>query len=228
MPEDKFNVPGLDIDTFALPAKVVGGDFWDLISFPENNQAVIVIGDVSGKSISGAMVMAVSKGIIASQVQSKETPAVILSSANRLLYQNMKRNMFVALTIAKIDLSNMRMQYAVAGLPFPFLYRKNHGFIHLQTTASQLPLASLSEMTYTQDEVTLQKEDVLLFTTDGLLEAMNSRQDLYGVQQLEEIMKRHHANSPSAIRQSIMNDVDDFVQNTEQFDDMTIVTVKIS
>lgn len=228
MPEDKFKVPGLDIDTFALPAKVVGGDFWDLISFPEKNEAVVVIGDVSGKSISGAMVMAVSKGIIASQVQSQEIPSVILSSANRLLYQNMKKNMFVALTIAKFDLTTMGMQYAVAGLPFPFLYRENHGFMNLQTTASQLPLASLSEMTYTQSEITLQKNDLLLFTTDGLLEAMNAHQELYGVQRLETIVKMNHAGSPEVIRQAIISDVKEFVDDTEQFDDITIVTVKIS
>lgn len=246
-------IPGFDLDGFSQPARQVGGDLYDFIVVetigwgavhraqnelntgnvlgeasiaPTIQKLGIVIGDVSGKSVSAAMVMAVAQGVVQMTARYSSSPAQILSSVNNLLCARIGRNRFVALCYAEIDPETLHLNYSLAGLPQPVLVRRGHPQL-LDMCDHRLPLGQFRDLQFDQQNVQLECGDTLVFYSDGLDEAVNPRIEMYGTERLLKTLTGINGESARTIRQRILDDIAVFSEEAEQFDDLTLVVVRI-
>lgn len=225
MPHQVPSFVYFEIDGYSKPAAKVGGDLYNILDHQGN--LGVVIGDVSGKSVPAAMLMAISQGMVEMAVESHSCPADILRRVNRLLCRHIHKKLFVALCYAEFDLQTLTMTYAMAGLPSPILLR-NQQWCELAYCEERLPLGQFPHLNYDEKRLQLQPDDVIIFTTDGIDEATNTKGQMYGTDRLlktlAEIPPRASARE---IREHILMDVNAFVGEAEPHDDLTLVVVKV-
>jgi sigma-B regulation protein RsbU (phosphoserine phosphatase) len=227
--EGLVRVPGIRVAALCLPAAEVGGDYYDLLPLGETRMGVLVA-DVSGKGTSAALYMAELKGLVLSLSRIYESPAKLLSEANRILAANMDARSFVTMTYAVVDTAARRMRYARAG---------HNPMIHLQArtgatrvlTPAGLGLGLDSgdrfEAILEEDEVPLEPGDFFLFFTDGLSEAMNPGAELFGESRLRRILEDGRGLTSEELKERILEEVRAFVGDALPHDDMTLVVLKV-
>ncbi|MBQ6653939.1 MAG: SpoIIE family protein phosphatase [Erysipelotrichaceae bacterium] len=214
-----------DIDIYAIidPAREVGGDFYDLFLIDENHLA-LVVADVSGKGIPAALFMMVSKILINTTCRASLSPAEVLSRVNQLLCENNKEEMFVTVWLAIVDLSSGEVRYANAGHENPLICR--NGEWSYITTRHGLVLSALEGMQYTDYTLQLNDGDWLFQYSDGIPEAANVNNELFGDERLLESCRKAAMDSTAGFLRSIQNDIDEFVGEAEQFDDITMLAYR--
>ena len=227
MPHEDPRVPGLDVSGICIPANEVGGDFFDYFA-DEERPFGIMVGDVSGKAMRGAMTAVLASGIINTELTAGRPINEVLERTNRLLFRKTDRDVFTAACIAVIDRENSRLGFANAGLNKPLLL-SGQTVVSLDPEGSTHPLGMTEHTTYAVREVTVSPGDVLLFQTDGIVEAQNRSRDLYGEERLVTLLRSlDTANlSARAIRDAVLDDVRSFTSSVPQHDDMSIVVVKL-
>ncbi|MEG0360924.1 MAG: SpoIIE family protein phosphatase [Longicatena sp.] len=211
----------LEIYGSMFTAKEVGGDFYDFYFVGENKLA-FVIADVSGKGIPAAMYMMVAKTIIKSYAESGKSVNEILDWANEKLCQQNDVGMFVTAWMGIVDLQTGVVTYANAGHNPPLLCRKGERFAYLRERPN-LVLAAMEDVTYKKHELTLEKGDILFLYTDGITEAINQKEELYNEARLYEILNEHKDSSLKEICEKVKSDVDYFIGDEPQFDDITML-----
>ncbi len=215
-----------EFDIFATmrPAKEVGGDFYDFF-FVDDDHLAIVIADVSGKGVPAALIMVIAKELIKSQMQAGSSPSEAFVKVNQQLCENNKAGMFVTAWAALIELSTGRVQYANAGHNPPVC-------IHADGTASYLTgrsgfvLAGRRKMRYLPLEMTLESGDALYLYTDGVTEATDMRQQLFGEDRLLATLTEQAKSTPMCILNGVHAAVDAFVGEAPQFDDITMLAIR--
>lgn len=217
-----------DFDIYASmnPAKEVGGDFYDFFFVDENHLAV-VIADVSGKGVPAALFMVISKTLIKNQTLTGQSPAEILMTVNNQLCENNKAEMFVTVWLGIIDLKTGKMTAANAGHEYPVIC-KSGGEFELFKDKHGLVLAGFEDSFYKEYEVQLNKGDTLFVYTDGVAEATDSKNELYGTGRLLGVLNRNKTASCEETVNLVREDIDKFVGEAEQFDDITMVCFKLS
>jgi sigma-B regulation protein RsbU (phosphoserine phosphatase) len=213
-----------DIYASMQPAKEVGGDFYDFF-FIDNNTLAIVIADVSGKGIPAALFMVIAKTLIKNNAQEGKSPKEVFESVNNLLCENNAAGMFVTAFLGYFDVPSGRFTYVNAGHNPPLI--KANGQFEWLKVKPGLMLAFLEEATYTQHEVTLKSGDELFMYTDGVTEAANLNNDLFGEPLLLEIVNRYKGVSAEEFIQSIRKEVDLFAGGAEQVDDITMLALEM-
>ncbi len=208
-----------------ITAKEVGGDFYDFFSIDDDHIA-IVMADVSGKGVGAALFMTISKIVIKNQLQSGLTTAQAMTFANRLLCENNKAGLFVTTWVGIYDISTGELNFTNAGHNPPVLYRKGEGCDYLRNRHG-LVLAGLSKTRYKESNITLNSGDVLFLYTDGVTEAVNAKEELFGDVRLLDILDGHFEESAQQQVENVENAVNAFVGDTEQFDDITMLCLKI-
>ncbi|MEG2506767.1 MAG: SpoIIE family protein phosphatase [Longicatena sp.] len=211
----------LEIYGSMFTAKEVGGDFYDFYFVGENKLA-FVIADVSGKGIPAAMYMMVAKTIIKSYAESGKSVNEILDWANEKLCQQNDVGMFVTAWMGIVDLQTGVVTYANAGHNPPLLCRKGERFAYLRERPN-LVLAAMEDVTYKKHELILEKGDILFLYTDGVTEAINQKEELYNEARLYEILNEHKDSSLKEICEKVKSDVDYFIGDEPQFDDITML-----
>lgn len=211
------------LDASLSPARGVGGDLYDFFYMDENHLALI-IGDVSGKGVPAALFMAVTETLQRSIAALLHDPAKIVTKLNKFLLNNNDANMFVTYFIAVIDVNTGKMDYCNAGHNPPYIRRRS-GEVFQLTTLHGLPLA-IYEETYESSEVTLEPGDLLLLYTDGITEAFNPSEELYGDKRLLEAIMRLGETSPPNIIRGVLDDVAQFAAGREQADDITMLAIR--
>jgi serine phosphatase RsbU (regulator of sigma subunit)/DNA-binding response OmpR family regulator len=210
------------------PAYMTGGDFYDYVLMPEQRLG-IVVGDVTGKSLPAALVMALARNTIRSELVNLHQPAAAMTAANHWLCQDIQRGTFVATVQALIDASAQKMWLVNAGQVAALLVRDKRTEYLLPEEAAGLPLGIEPDRTYTQAEIELQPGDILIFYTDGLVEARNVAREMFGFERLEAAAQRLQIDrSPEQIIADMLAEVQAFVGKAEQHDDITLVVVQIS
>ena len=214
-----------DIYASMLPAKEVGGDFYDFYLADESH-LVMVIADVSGKGIPAAMFMMASKIIINNiSTLGVTDPAKILEAANRQITSNNPGEMFVTVWLGILDLNTGKLTASNAGHEYPFIMRKGgrfemfkdrHGFV----------LGGMEESRYRTYELQLDAGDAIFVYTDGVAEATNDRDELFGTERLTEALNRAPNASCKELLGNVKSAVDAFVQEAPQFDDTTMLAVR--
>ena len=227
--EGLVSVPGVRIAALCLPAAEVGGDYYDLLPLGPTKMGVLVA-DVSGKGTSAALYMAELKGLVLSLSRIYDSPARLLSEANRILSTNMDARSFVTMTYAVVDSTARRMRYARAGHnPLIQLSARTGRSAILAPAGLGLGLdpGERFEAILEESEVALELGDFFLVFTDGLSEAMNPDAELFGEGRLRRILEESHALGSEELRERILEEVRGFVGEALPHDDMTLVVLKV-
>ena len=216
-----------EFDIYALmrPAKEVGGDFYDFY-FVDNDTLAIVVADVSGKGIPAALFMMRSKSIIKSYAEAGIAPADIFTNANYNLCEGNDTGMFVTSWIGFVNLTTGVVKFANAGHNPPVIRRKDGSFEYLKSKVGFV-LAGMDGISYKEQETTLNPGDEIFLYTDGVVEATNAETILFGDDRLKDSLNRHYKEDVQTMCESVLKDVDDFVGEAPQFDDITMLSLKI-
>lgn len=213
----------LDIDAEMFTAKEVGGDFYDYYFLGENKVAFLVA-DVSGKGIPGAMFMMRAKTVIKNLTQSGLEIDEIFTRANEELCKNNDADMFVTAWMGIIDLDSGVVKYANAGHNPP-LIKQGEKFTYLRSRPNFV-LGGMSNVKYTKNEIKLSCNDILYLYTDGVTEATNKENQLFGEEKLNEILSSCNNYQVEKICDIVKEEIDIFVGDNEQFDDITMLCLK--
>lgn len=209
------------------PALEVGGDFYDFF-FIDDYHLALVIADVSGKGVPAALFMAISKTLIKDRAQDCLDPATILSNANNHLAEANDANLFVTVWLGIIDLRNGELQYSDAGHEYPLLIRANGEVELVKPAKKKPPVATMEGIPYLTNTLQMNIGDAIFLYTDGVPEATNSSDTLYGMERLEEFMKAHHSLSVEEMLPAVRESVDEFVGDAPQFDDLTMLALRLN
>jgi len=214
---------GLQIAAVSNQAKEVGGDFYDFIAM-EGERLGVVIGDVTGKSVSGALVMAASRSVFRLLSEDKPSVGDIMGRANRRIKQDIKSGMFVALLYAVIDPAAKRLAMCSAGQTQPIICNSGRTkAAFMETEGDNFPLGILDEADYKETRIQLASGDKIVFYTDGIVEAMNSDKELYGFERLTAAVEKAADKGARDMLDAMLADVGAFVGEAEQHDDMTVI-----
>ena len=208
-----------------IPAREVGGDFYDF--YMRNDSSLIfLVADVSGKGIPAAMFMMKAKAILKALAESGLEPNEIFQKANENLCENNEAGMFVTAWMGILDLKTGRLQFANAGHNPPLLLRKNGEFEYLKAR-SGLFLGGMEGMKYRKNEMFLTAGDRIFLYTDGVTEATDATQELYGEDRLKSCVNSLGNTTAAALCEAVKADVDRFVGQAPQFDDITMLAVNV-
>ena len=236
LPRGQLDMPGLGVTALCVPAREVGGDYYDFFPLGPGRLGVL-IADVAGKGTSAALYMAELKGLVLSLSQIYQSPRQLLIEANRILSENLDSRSFITMTYAVIDLVNCVMTYSRAGhtpliyLPGPAAPRKGaqvlvpSGMVlGLRIDGAATKFAELLE----EEQIPLHTGDIMVFYTDGITEAMNTESDLFGDSRLSRIVEEHGHLDSSELRERILREIEAFVGEADQHDDMTMILIKVT
>lgn len=210
-----------------VPAKGVGGDFYDFFLLDEERLA-FVIADVSGKGVPAALFMVASRMLIRSRLMALGTKEGGLSAAveevNQSLCDNNKDEMFVTAWIGVLNTISGEVDFINAGHCRPLVQRKG-GTCEYDLTFGGMMLAGMEDTVYRQGQLKLNRGDTLLLYTDGVTEANDSQQNMYGEERLKETVEKAGNMSPEELLAMLWKVVDDFRGDEPQFDDITMLAV---
>ena len=224
LPESAPSAQGFDIAGFSRPAREVGGDFFDYFSLADGKVG-IALADVSGKGLNGAMNAVLANGMLHEVAKNESSCSKILSTLNADLYPRMEDYMFTTLELAILDRDAKTLEWANAGQHYPVI--KSGGRVSKFEKDGGLPLGMMPDASYSDYQLELQAGDIAIFYSDGIVEAENEAEEMYGAERLEQIVTHIDSRTNAEeIIESILQDVADFVGDAEQYDDMTVVVVK--
>ena len=223
LPKDLPELAGWQVNAYYQPARAVGGDFYDFLLF-EDSRVGIVIGDVTDKGIPAALLMTTTRTILRSVAQRETSPGKILEQTNALLCPEMPPNMFVTCLYAILDPTSGRLRYANAGHDQPYQRQRDRVG---ELWATGMPLGLMSGMTYEEKETILAEGDSLLLYSDGLVEAHNPEQVMFGFPRLVALLEEQRDHP--ALIDVLLHHLAAFTgPNWEQEDDLTLVTLQHS
>ena len=210
-----------DIELYAslTPAKAVGGDLYDF--FIRNEKLFFCIGDVSGKGVPASLVMAVSRTLFRNIAAHADLPSRIVKTMNENICEGNDNCMFVTLFVGVLDLQTGRLCYCNAGHDAPYLGTE------LLPCDANLPIGVAPDLKYTDQETVIAPGKILFLYTDGLTEAENGSRALFGMQRIEEVIKGFKG-SPEELIETMADAVHQFVGDTEQSDDLTMLAFRLS
>lgn len=216
---------GVDVAARSLPARDVGGDFYDVIAI-DSNQIGILIGDVSGKGVPAALYMVRALSEFRFLAPKVDTPAELIAQLNKSLSINSPFGMFVTLLYMVVDLSIKKMTFVSAGHHPILRYHSAQGKIESLSNAGGPPVGLSETSHYQQTLVPIASGDVLVVYTDGVTEGRSRTKEEYSLKRLEQCIMRG-ADSASAYTKMILEDLNRFTQDTEPHDDVTVLAVRI-
>lgn len=218
--------PEFDIYATMLPAKEVGGDFYDFFLIDENRLAV-VIADVSDKGVPAALFMVIAKTLIKNNTQQGKSPKEVFETVNNILCENNDNDMFVTAFMGILDIPAGRFSYVNAGHNPPLIKRAEGNFEWLPTEPGFV-LAGMEGEVYRQDEIILGRGDMLYLYTDGVTEAVNANNQLFTEMKLLMAANKYKNCGLKDFLMCIKSEVDSFADNVEQADDITMLVIKLT
>lgn len=227
LPDRAIEIEGLDLTGSSSPAKTIGGDFYDLIKISDK-KLLVIVADVSGKGIPPALNLSKVQAMIQFSTKIFDSPKDILKSVNKQIYNKIDRKSFVTIAAGLFDLENMTLKICRAGHN-PTLYANKNEVKEINSKGIGLGLdnAKLFDANLQEIELKLNKDDIFLFYSDGLTEAMNSFKEEFGLNNVKRILKDNVDGNSNDIQRNLIDEVKAFKGSAEQNDDITLVTIKI-
>ncbi len=213
-----------ELAPFLLPAKEVGGDFYDFFKI-DNDHLCVVIGDVSGKGVAAALFMMVARIILRTMTKNLKSVCDAFSKTNYALAKRNRLNMFVTVWAGIIDLRTGHIDFASAGHNPPVVRHKD-GSTEFIPSKSSVVMAAMENTVYKQQTYDLKPGDTLFLYTDGVTEATDSNNELFNNDRLIEALKKSGDMKTADICSFVKNEIDSFVKEAPQFDDITMLAVK--
>jgi serine phosphatase RsbU (regulator of sigma subunit) len=224
LPKEAPSLDGWYLTEYYQPAREVGGDFYDFLSLPDGRLGV-VIGDVTGKGIPAALLMTASRTMLRSVAQQLASPGEVLAQVNQLLRDDMPVGMFVTCFYAILDPESGRLRYANAGQDLPAIRRGGSEVGELRATG--MPLGLLPDTRYEEAETALAPGDLLLFYSDGLIEAHNPEREMFGLARLRSVLAETIPPVGPALLEGLRQALATFTgASWEQEDDVTLVALQ--
>ena len=210
----------LDYAGICIQAREVGGDYYDFLNLGRDRVG-LVLGDIAGKGIAGALLMANLQANLRSQCAvAWDDPQRLLRSVNELFYDNTADNAYATLFFAEYDDQTQRLRYANCGHLSALLLRRDHDLVRLDSTCTVLGL--FKEWKCSMEELRLYPGDILALYTDGISETLNNRGEEFGQQRLAEVLRQHVKLPSKALLNSVVHEVRQFSPH-EQQDDVTLI-----
>jgi len=228
LPAQCPEIDGFQIAAISLPAREVGGDFYDFIDMGEERHG-LVIGDVTGKSVSGALVVSAARSVFRMLSEEKLGVGEIMTRANRRAIKDIEGSVFISLLYAVLNAREKKLSLCSAGQTLPIQISGATGEARLmETEGDTFPLGILEEADYQETYVHLSSGDKVILYTDGIVEAMNEKKEMFGFDRLLEIVRGKHTTSSESLLKEIIDQVNLFTGNAPQHDDLTVIVLSSS
>jgi len=226
LPQTPPVIEGLDIAFYLKPADEVGGDYYDLVPL-ESKRLAVAIGDVNGHGLGAALLMAMAKSAFHMQVGRDPDAATVITGLNEMVFSATAERRFMTFFYALIDLQERRIHYTNAGHHYPYQLQARDGRL-VSLKPSAYPLGVRPNTQFPVRETTVGPGDVLVFYTDGIIEAKNPQGDEFGFERLEELIWLHQRQSAAKIREAILASLREFQAGQPQDDDVTLMVLKLN
>jgi serine phosphatase RsbU (regulator of sigma subunit)/anti-sigma regulatory factor (Ser/Thr protein kinase) len=224
LPKDLPALPGWQVTAYYQAARQVGGDFYDFIYF-DDGRLGLVIGDVTDKGVPAALLMATTRSVLRAIAQRLVAPGQVLERVNEVLYPDIPPKMFVTCLYALLDPDSGHLQFANAGHDLPY-HRHTTGEV-TELRATGMPLGLMPGMHYEEKEVWLAPGEIILFHSDGIVEAHNEHREMFGFPRLMRLVGEHEEDK--TLKEFVLDDLAAFTgADWEQEDDITMVTLQRS
>ncbi|MCR5594140.1 MAG: PP2C family protein-serine/threonine phosphatase [Saccharofermentans sp.] len=218
------DIKQIDIYASMTPAKEVGGDFYDFFLIDDTHLG-IVMADVSGKGVPAALFMMVSKMLVKNNAMNNMSPKEVLEAVNKQICSNNREGMFVTVWLGILDLETGVLKAVNAGHEYPALKRPGRPF-KLIKDKHGIVVGVIEGVRYTEYELTLDPGSKIFVYTDGVAEATNENEELFGTDRMIEALNANPDLDPKSMLESINKKVSEFVGNAPQFDDLTMLCLE--
>ena len=226
LPQQAPKIPGLSVAAFSRPAQIVGGDYFDFVQFKDGGHG-IVMADVSGHGVAAGMLMSSLQTAFHTMAPLTDSPLDVLSRINHLYAHNINFTTFVTVFFGKFDPGTRQFSYGSAGHNSGYLYRASTGKdVLLHPTGPAIGL--MEGFSVHLEQVELGAGDTLVLYTDGLTEAMNSRNAQWSLDGLAEVVRLNRELSPEQLIQKILLTVSEFTEGSPLVDDATLVVCRVA
>jgi sigma-B regulation protein RsbU (phosphoserine phosphatase) len=223
LPKEGPEVPGYDIAGKNIPARTVGGDYFDFIPM-ESGRMCFCLGDVSGKGLPASLLMANLQATLRGQIHRDINPSDCLKRCNRMLYRSTDPEHFATLFCGSLDFEDHSLKYCNAGHNYPFLFSEGKDPVRLETGG--VVLGILEDYPFEQGSVDLEPGALLVVFSDGISEAIDSDEVEFGEERIAELAESHRDDSAVELIERIIEAVGDHAGAHSQADDMTMVVVR--
>ena len=224
LPDAIPDLPGFELAAQNIPAKEVGGDFYDFIPISEGKIG-LTIADVSGKGVPAALFMALSRTIVRAKATRSSGVREVIRDANSLITADAKSGMFVTLFYAVLDLSERTLTYVSAGHNPPVIFKAKTRTL-MRLDAKGIALGAIADIELEERKIILDGGDTVVFYTDGVTEAMNKSMEQFVEERLITTIKVNHELSANDMIEKIKGEVLAFCGDEPQFDDITLMALK--
>ncbi len=223
LPPEAPSHPHAEMAVRFLPARTIGGDLYDFIDYGSSRTA-IVLGDVSGKAAPAALFAALVSGIMRAAAAQQPDPAAMLALLNDALQERKLESQYVTMLFALWNDENQTLQVANSGAVQPVFCRAGQS---VAVKAEGFPLGMFPDVTYEELSVATQPGDAIVFVSDGILDAENEKDEMYGQDRLAELLCAHRDLPAAEIAEAILEDVARFQGSKDRFDDETIIVLRV-
>ena len=223
LPREKPRFSGFDISGINIPSEEVGGDYYDFIPIIEN-QIGIVIGDVSGKGIPAALIMASVRAGLIAEIRNNYAIRSIMAKVNNLLFESTASDIYVTAVYGVLDPKNRIFTFSNAGHNAPILRRADGEMKYL--TEGGMALGMFENSKYEERPLGINPGEIIVFYTDGVTEAKNDKEEEFGTRRLKQVISDSHQLGASQIQENIYEAVKEFTGVSHQEDDLTMIVIK--
>ena len=214
-----------DISAFNIPAQEVGGDFYDFIPVNEDKMG-IAIANVSEKGVPAALLMALSKTIVQTKARETQHVSDVMEYLNKLVMIEADDGIDLALFYAVLDTKSRTLRYINAGNDSPLLFIKNSESI-VKLVHEKFHLGKIINREFEEEEIYLNSGDILIFYTDGVINALNEEKEPFGIERLKTLLRENYSLQSEEMIQKIKQEISSFSKDKFQIDDMTLVVLKV-
>jgi sigma-B regulation protein RsbU (phosphoserine phosphatase) len=229
IPQQFPSLPGFSIGAFFKPAELIGGDYYDLFEIGRGRFGC-VIADVSGKSISGAIIMALIRTMLRAEAMEKESPGEVLTRVNSLIKPDLKPRMYVTASYLILSPREKTVRFASAGHQRPIFYSESGKKVEIlpgKGMALGISDDKFFRRVIEEHEVTLHRGDGLFIYSDGISEAFNPKQEEYGEERILNTLKANLSRKAEDIISALYEDLRQFIGTMNQSDDITMLSFKL-
>ena len=224
LPDNPPQIKGYQIGAMSVPATEVGGDFYDFIDVAEGKIG-LVIGDVAGKGLPAALFMAVSRSFLRAEAIGNLEAKTVMERTNRLVSEAAREGMFVTAFYAILDIPGKRLRLSNAGHNPPLLFHSNTGECE-ELRIGGIALGAFSDAQFQEKEIILRKGDIVVFYTDGVVEAIDNNNQQFGMERLIKIFHDKPYLQATEFVELVKKEVAQFTKGQPHFDDFTLVVMK--
>ncbi len=224
LPKELPAVRAYSVSATAIPCKTIGGDYYDVITLDEDTY-VFVVADVSGKGIPAALLVSTLHASLHAYVLTSLSLPELVQKLNAVVYKNTPSERYITFFISVLNIRRHQLMYINAGHNFPYLVRKSEPeFVRL--TAGGLPLGMFENAEYKSETVNVESDDLLVFYSDGVTEAMNKKFEEYGENRFRECILKYVDKDVNDLKGKVIDDIQEFIGSEPQSDDLTLMVLK--